>query len=145
MYKRLLDKDNKPAIEQIEEHLGSDSYNRLLRLEEHLKAHYNLAKEIRFPFGNSYGWGYKYSHKSSHLCYVFFEKGAFAVTIQIGEKQVLSVENSLTDLSLKARELWANRYPCGENGGWIHYRVLNDEDLADIYKFIYAKKKPLGV
>ncbi len=139
MYERLLDKDNKPTIEQVEKYLGSGSCKRLLSLEEHLQTHYHLTKEIRFPFRNSYGWGNKYSHKSSHLCYVFFEKGVFTVTIQIGDKQVHLVENNLNDLSIKARELWANRYPCGENGGWIHYRVMRDEDLSDIYSEPFSK------
>ena len=143
MYERLLDKDNEPTMEQVEEYLGSESYKRLLSLEKHLQTQYHLTKEIRFPFGNSYGWGYKYSHKSSHLCYAFFEKGAFTITIQSGDKQVHSIENALSGLSHKAQELWTNRYPCGENGGWIHYRVMSDEELTDIYSFIHAKKKPV--
>jgi hypothetical protein len=142
MYERLLDKNNEPTIEQVEDYLGSESYNRLLSMEDHLQTHYHLTKEIRFPFGNSYGWGYKYSHKYSHLCYAFFEKGAFTVTVQIGDKQVHILERDLNDLSHKARELWDNRYPCGENGGWVHCRVTSDEALTDIYRFIQARKKP---
>ncbi len=143
MYERLLDKDNEPSIEQIKEYLGDDSYKRLLRLENYLQEQYHLSKEQRFPFGNSYGWGYKYSHKATHLCYAFFEKGAFTVTLQIGDKQVHLVEDMLTSLSSKAQELWDNRYPCGERGGWVHYRVLDDNELKDIYRLIGAKKKPI--
>ena len=142
MYERMLDKGNEPTAEQIMEYLDNESYARLLSLEEYLRAHYLLSKELRFPFGNNYGWGYKFSHKSTHLCYAFFEKGAFAVTLQIGDKQVHLVESVMSDLSPKAQELWANRYPCGERGGWIHYRVLDDTDLIDVYKLIGAKKKP---
>jgi len=138
----MLDKGNEPTAEQIMEYLDNESYARLLSLEEYLRAHYLLSKELRFPFGNNYGWGYKFSHKSTHLCYAFFEKGAFAVTLQIGDKQVHLVESVMSDLSPKAQELWANRYPCGERGGWIHYRVLDDTDLIDVYKLIGAKKKP---
>ena len=140
MYERLLDKNSEPTPEQIREYLGGESNNRLTELEEYLQGHYSLTKEQRFPFGSSYGWGYKYSHKSAHLCYAFFEAGAFTVTIQIGDKQVSAVEDMLVSLSHKARELWANRYPCGEHGGWVHYRVTKNEDLSDIYKFINAKK-----
>ena len=145
MYERLLDKNNEPTLEHVKEYLGEDSIKRLLSLESYLQTHYHLLKEIRFPFGNSYGWGYKYSHNYSHLCYAFFEKGAFTVTIQIGDKRVHLVENGLSDLSPKARELWKNRYPCGNNGGWVHYRILNDGELNDIYKFMSAKKKPIRV
>jgi len=142
MYERLLDKNNEPALKQVKAHMGSKSYKRLLVFEEYLQGHYQVSKEMRFPFGNNYGWGYKYSHKSTHLCYAFFEKAAFTVTIQIGDKQVHLVEDLINDLSPKAKELWTNRYPCGEHGGWIHYRVLNDEELSDVYMLIGAKKKP---
>lgn len=144
MYERLLDKSNEPAHGQVKEHLGEDSMKRLLSLEDYLQTHYHLSKEICFPFGNSYGWGYRYSHKSSRLCYAFFEKGAFTVTIQIGDKQVNLVESCFSEMSLKSQELWKNRYPCGNNGGWIHYRILSDNDLNDVYKFIGAKKKPIA-
>jgi len=142
MYERILDKAIEPNFKQIKECLGSQGYKNLSTLEEYLQTHYQLSKEIRFPFGNSYGWGYKYSHKSTHLCYAFFENEAFTVTIQIGDKQVHLVENALNSLSPKAQELWANRYPCGDNGGWIHFRVLCEKELTDVYKLINAKKKP---
>lgn len=142
MHERLLDKNSMPTPEYVAEYLSGNSFSQLLSLEEYLQAHYQLSKEMRFPFGSSYGWGYKYSHRSTHLCYAFLEKGAFTVTIQIGDKQAHLIDNILEVLSHKAQELWADRYPCGENGGWIHYRVFNEEDLNDIYKFIGAKKKP---
>lgn len=143
MYERMLDKNSKPADIQIQEYLGCQSYGRLTVMEEYLSTHYQLVKEIKFPFGSSYGWGYKYSHKSSHLCYVFFEKGAFTVTIQIGDKQAQLVEDVLPSLLPKTQILWKGRYPCGEHGGWIHYRVLEDEELSDIFKLINIRKKSI--
>lgn len=143
MYERLLDKNNEPSLEYIKKYVGSESYERLLKFEDYLRANYHLFREIRFPFGNNYGWSYKYSHKSTHLCYVFFENGAFTVTIQVGDKQVHLVEDTLFSLSQKAKELWETRYPCGNHGGWVHFRVLNDEDMLDVLKLVIAKKKPL--
>jgi len=142
MYERLLDKNTEPTAEQVKDHLGGESFRRLLALEEYLQARYQWTKAMRFPFGNSYGWGYKYGHKAAHLCYAFFEAGAFTVTIQIGDRQAPLLEEAIGGLSPKARALWADRYPCGDHGGWVHYRVLGDEDLADIYRFIQIKKKP---
>ena len=74
MYERMLDKSNKPCLSQIIEYIGKDGYARLCKLETYLKTQYNLSRELRFPFGNNYGWGYKYSHKSFHLFYAFFER-----------------------------------------------------------------------
>jgi len=138
MYERLTDKTNQPTAEEVEKYLG-DSYPRLLKLEEFLRARYRLSKEMRFPFGKNYGWGYKYSDKSAHLCHAFFEKGAFTATLQIGVADIPA-------LSAKGEGLWANRYPCGHHGGgWVHYQVLAEEDLSDIFILIETKKKPGNV
>jgi len=141
MYERLLDKNASPSEDFIRKYLGVESYHNLLELEKYLNAHYDLKKEIKFPFGNSYGWGYKYSHKSSHLCYAFFESGAFTITLQLGDPCVAAVNKILPALSAKANELWKNRYRCGKQGGWIHYRVISADELNDIFSLIAAKKK----
>lgn len=143
MYERMLDKNREPRAEEIKEYIGEASWERLQCLEGRLVPYYQLSKQIRFPFGNRYGWCYKFNHKSAHLFHVFFEKGAFTVTIQIGDKQADNIESRLASLSEKARELWKNRYPCGDNGGWIHYRVLEDGDLEDVVNFIFTKRAPV--
>lgn len=143
MFERLLDKNNEPTDDFIEEYLG-ESYRDILRFEKMLGDHYDLKKEMKFPFGSSYGWGYKYSHKSSHLCYAFFESGAFTVTLQLGDSCVQAVEKILPSLSDGAKELWKNRYPCGKQGGWIHYRVTKTDDLNDVFELIKTKKKPIN-
>ena len=141
MYERLLDKNNPPASDFIREFVGAKSYALLLQFEDFLNNNYHLSKETKFPFGKNYGWGYKYSHKSSHLCYVFFESGAFTVTLQLGDKYVSRTEQILSGLSQKAKELWQTRYPCGKQGGWIHYRVMNTDELHDVLEFVKVKKK----
>lgn len=76
------------------------------------------------------------------IYFMLFEKGAFTVLIQIGDKQVPAVEKTLVSLTPKAKELWVTRYTCGNNGGWIKYRILEDADLLDIIQYIRAKKSP---
>lgn len=141
MYERLLDKNQPPSPGFIKDYIGIESYKIMLQFEDFLNSKYHLTKELRFPFGNSYGWGYKYSHKSSHICYAFFELGAFTVTLQLGDNFISKIEQIESRLSSKGKELWNNRYPCGTQGGWIHYRVL-ENDLNDIFEFIKVKKKP---
>ncbi len=142
MNERLLDKGVVPDEVTIREHLGEESCKRLADLENHLYEFYQLTRVLRFPFGNNYGWGYKYSHKSSHLCYAFFEKDSFTVMIQIGDKQVPLLESQLSSLLQKTQDLWENRYPCGERGGWIHYKVLTDDEMTDVIKLLAIRKKP---
>ena len=143
MYERLLNKNVVPVEAAIQEHLGQQGYKRLLTFENMLKTNYSLVRELKFPFGNNYGWSYKYSHKLIHLCYAFFEKEAFLVMLQIGDKHVSLLENQSASLSHKTLELWKNRYRCGERGGWIHYRVLTDDELTDVIKLLTIKKSPI--
>ncbi|WMJ87170.1 DUF3788 domain-containing protein [Anaerocolumna sp. MB42-C2] len=145
MYERLLNKMDTPSPEYIKSYIGINSSSILDQFEDFLNTNYQLTKELKFPFGNNYGWGYKYSHKSSHICYAFFEAGAFTVTIQIGDKSVSEVEEILPSLSAKAQQLWNNRYPCGTQGGWIHYRIVDTNDLNDIIEFVKVKKKPVSI
>jgi hypothetical protein len=77
------------------------------------------------------------------LCYVFFEKDAFTVMFQIGDKQVPQLESQLSSLLQKTNDVWESRYPCGEHGGWVHYRVLTDDEVADVMKLLAIKKKTL--
>lgn len=142
MYERLLDKNTMPDEAIIREYLGEESRKRLAAMESRLHETYQLSRELKFPFGNHYGWGYKFSHKSNHLCYAFFEKGAFTVMLQIGDKQVSLLESHLPALLQKTQDLWENRYPCGERGGWVHYRVLSDDELTDVIKLLTIKKMP---
>lgn len=142
MYKRLLDKNDSPEEDFIRDYIGEDAYALLQRFEEFLNGHYDIHRELKFPFGNQYGWGYKYSHKTSHLCYVFFESGAVTVTLQLGDNCAAKVKETLPNLSLKANELWQARYACGKEGGWLHDRVLEASDLNDVFEFVKIKRKP---
>ena len=142
MYERMLDGGHRPSTLESQNTLGMKACAYLNLLETRLADLYDLRKELRFPFGNDYGWGVKYSHKAVHLVYVFFEQGAFTVMLQIGDARVPLMKESLSSWSEKARTLWENRYPCGEEGGWIRYRILEQEEIEEIIRLIMIKKAP---
>ena len=142
MYERMLDGGHRPSTLEIQNTLGMKACAYLNLLETRLADLYDLRKELRFPFGNDYGWGVKYSHKAVHLVYVFFEQGAFTVMLQIGDARVPLMKESLSSWSEMARTLWENRYPCGEEGGWIRYRILEQEEIEEIIRLIMIKKAP---
>ena len=142
MYERLLNKTTAPDEGAIAATLGQAALALLNALEHELSSRYDLRRELRFPFGKGYGWGYKYAHRSRHLCYAFFEQGAFTVTLQLGDEAVDAVEELLPALTPAIAALWANRYPCGERGGWIHARVTDTTALADIIALLAVKLPP---
>lgn len=142
MYERMLNKSKEPSITEIYEYIGESSFLLLNTFEETMKQRYDLKRDLKFPFGNNYGWGYKYSHKTKHLCYVFFEKNAITIQLQIGGNLVQKLEKVLPECLQKTKDYWNNRYPCSE-GGWIHYRVLNGEELNDVIRLLAIKQKPI--
>jgi len=142
MYERMIDKSVQPEINDIERYIGLNGCRYLQFLEDALMKRYNIQREIRFPFGNTYGWGYKCSHKTKHLCYLFFEKDAITITLQIGDREVPLLNQMLPTFSSKTQSLWEHRYRCGENGGWVHVRILSEDDLDDAIKLIEIRKKP---
>ena len=143
MYERLLDRTNKSTNEFIKNYLGTQSYELLMSFEKFLNNNYQLTRMLNFPFGNEYGWGYKYSHKKAHICYVFFESGAFSVQLQLGDKLVSKVKEILPNLLPKTQEYWQSRYPCGDEGGWIEYQILDEMELRDVVELVKVKKKPI--
>lgn len=142
---RLTKKDDPPTEESIRLFMGDEAWKRLLRFEAMLQDRYDLNREMKFPFGRSDGWGFRYAHKKSLLLYVFFEKGGFCCTISINDKGAPKVENMKNDLLPVIQTLWTNRYPCGKNGGWIHHSVESDDVLPDLIRLISVKVRPKKV
>lgn len=70
---------------------------------------------------------------------MFFERNSFTVTITIGKNELQRLYQELNNMLPKTKELWKNRYPCGD-GGWIHYRLEDNNELLDIQKLICIKK-----
>ena len=139
---RMTEKAHTPPEELIQLFMGEDAWARLKRFEELLGELYDLNSEIRFPFGNEYGWGFRYAHKKSLLCYVFFEKGGFCCTISINDAGAQKVEAMFGELHPAIQNIWRNRYACGADGGWIHHSVAGDDELPDLIRLIGVKVKP---
>ena len=144
MGNRMLDKNIIPTEKDILEFIGNDANNLLKQFEEEFNKQYYMQKELKFPFGNNYGWGYKYSHKTKHLCYVFFENGEIDVMLQISSKDNDKLDEVINAGLLLTKELWKNKYPCS-NGGWINYRPKTAEDIKEIMRLLAFKKKPVNL
>jgi hypothetical protein len=142
MYDRLTDKSISPTNDQIISHVGEKSWNRIIYLFDRLATVFSLKTELKFPFGNTYGWGYKVSHKTKHLFYLFFEKNCFTITFQIPDNELDKNSELYNTLSDEGKQYWKNRYPCGtKGGGWIHYRVTKENQLQDIGLFLKLRTK----
>lgn len=133
MYERLLDKTQKPSEDEFVLYCGkSNGY--FAMLDTFLLSE-SCTRQMRFPYGNSYGWSMKYSLKSKLICDVFAENDAFTVMIRLTNKQFDLIYDGL---EADTKENIDNKYPCGD-GGWIHYRVIDELNLKDIITIIKSK------
>jgi len=139
MYERMLNKQNIPEENEIKEHIGKKSIENIEIIKNGLEKIFEINIELKFPFGNDYGWGYKVSNKSKHLFYLFFERGSITIMLQISKIKTEKEIEKYNKLSEEGKEYWKNKYPCGENGGWIHYRVINKKQLKDISIYLSIK------
>jgi hypothetical protein len=139
MYERMLNKQEVPTFDDLIQYSGARGAL-WLALDTYMTGELRASRQIRFPYGKDYGWGVKYSVKSKHICDVFAENGAFAALFQVSDKAVATIHD---ELSAYAREIWADKYPCA-SGGWIEFRVLNEEQLRDLEKILHAKATVRG-
>lgn len=134
MYERMLDKKHEPTYEEFISHLGITKAL-FEQLDSYLSLDLETEKQLRFPYGNKYGWGMKYFIKRRHICDIFAEKDAFSVMLRLTNKQFLDVRSGVSEYT---KQFIDNKYPCGD-GGWIHYRVLSPENLQDIIVMLRLK------
>lgn len=142
MYERMLNKNVMPTVDEINNYIGKKSNELLKEFENELNNRYDIIKTLRFPYGNFYGWSFKFSHKKQHLCDLFFEKDTITIMISIPSKVSEKVSKKVESLLSKTKKLWEERYPCG-TGGWRKYQILNREELVDVPSLLEIKKKPI--
>lgn len=134
MYERMLDKHHKPTWAEFISHCG-DCQSLLEELDCFLSKELKSEKLLRFPYGNSYGWGLKYFIKSKHICDLFAEKSGFTVMLRLTNAQFEKQYHMFSDATKK---LIDEKYPCGA-GGWVHYRISAAPHMKDI-KMLLALK-----
>lgn len=133
MYTRMLQKNIRPTETEMIEYTKSRK-EFLNELVEFLKQ-YDLLNEIKFPYGNSYGWGFSYYQKKKMICILFPEDDAFSVMIRLTNENINNVYDKISEYT---KNYLDNKYPCND-GGWIHYRVLDQDNCKDI-KLILNEK-----
>lgn len=134
MYERMLNKSEVPTVDTMTAYCGGTAAL-FTELNEWLSAEYSTTQTVVFPYGNSYGWGISHKRKGMLICNVFPEREAFSVMLRMSDVQFASVYDELGDY---AKNYVDNKYPCN-GGGWIHYRIIDKEQLDDIQTMLAVK------
>ncbi len=132
----MLDKSTQPTIEEMKAYCKA-AEELFLLLNDWLSEAFATEQTIVFPYGYHYGWGIAYKKKKKLICNVFPEDGAFCVMLRLNNAEWESLYGNVSDYM---KEYIDNKYPCSE-GGWIHYRVRNQSDMADIKKALGLRCK----
>ena len=135
MYERMLNKQEVPTFQEMLIYCGTMG-EPWRKLDQTLTEDFNFESLIRFPYGKSYGWSKKYFIKKKHICDIFAEKEAFYILVRLADQEVQPI---LSGLSAYAKEVFDNRYPCGE-GGWLNYRVTEEAQIPDLLRLLEIKK-----
>ena len=101
MYERMLDKQNKPAFDDMAAYCGK-GMELFIRINEWLSDTCSTVQEITFPYGNKYGWAVAHRKKKKLICNVFAENGAFTVMIRLSNAQF----HLATAAPRAARSIW---------------------------------------
>ena len=112
MYERMLDKQNKPAFDDMAAYCGK-GMELFIRINEWLSDTCGTVQEITFPYGNKYGWAVAHRKKKKLICNVFAENGAFTVMIRLSNAQFHLVYDQVEK---ETQECIDNKYPCGDGG-----------------------------
>ena len=70
MYERLLEKTISPTFDDLIAYSVGGSIL-WVELDEYTRETLSAQRQIRFPYGNKYGWNCKYSIKNKHICDIF--------------------------------------------------------------------------
>lgn len=134
MYERMLNKSVVPTVEEMTEYCGDNS-ELFHAINDWLTDTFGTEQKVVFPYGNSYGWGIGHYKKKKLICNIFAEAGAFTVMIRMTDKQYQAIYN---DVKKYTKDYIDNKYPCND-GGWIHFRVVEKEHYEDILKLLEIK------
>jgi len=135
----FADKTHQPIDAEICEAIGS-LYPTWQVLLQWIRGQYTAHEEFKFLYGKSYGWGLKFTVKSSLLTALYPGNGNFTVQIILKPEAIEAVQGmKLGKNSVQAIKR-ANPYP---EGRWLFIPVESQADLEDIQHLITLRaEKP---
>lgn len=134
MYERMLDKSCVPTVEDMQVYCGTNGAG-FAELNAFVGDVFATEQKIKFPYGNSYGWCVAHYVGKKLICNVFAEREAFTVMLRLTNRQF---DAAYTDVSAETQQRIDHKYPCGD-GGWLHYRVTNEEQMRDVQTLLKCK------
>ncbi|MDP4109955.1 MAG: DUF3788 domain-containing protein [Bacillota bacterium] len=128
----------KPAMEQIEEYIGSPLWR---ELGVFVETTYEVRPQVEYSLcSGARGWNVKYKKSSRALCTLYPNTGFFTCLICIGVKEANEAELVLTGCCAYTRELYMKTQAF--NGTrWLMIDVTSREILEDVKRLLWVRVK----
>ena len=128
MYERMLDKNNKPTIEMMNEYCKETTIL-FIELNKWLSSKYDTVQSIAFL---NYGWSVSHKRKGKLICNIFPENGSFTIMLRLSNSLLSLAYDQVGDKCID------NICLCNDDG-WVCFHVTNNQQLVDIKTILSIK------
>lgn len=128
----FTDKARQPTDAEIAAAIG-DKMPLWEALIRHLRETYAVQEDVKFLYGQKYGWARRFRVKSQALTALFPAEGSFAAQANLSEAAIARAQQEgLGENALRAISR-AQPYP---EGRWLFVTVESEADLRDAQRLI---------
>ncbi len=107
---------------------------------QHLREAYRVEEDLKFMYGEKYGWALRFRRRGRLLTALYPASGAFVVQVILGGAALEQAQRS--DLGQNARRALAAAKPYPE-GKWLFIRVESQTDSDDARQLVALKHPAL--
>lgn len=131
----FTDKHVEPTTAEVLEVLGParEEWDALRR---HLRETYRVQEDLKFMYGEKYGWTLRFRRRGRLLTALYPASGGFVVQVILGGAALEQAQASA--LGENARQAMERAHPYPE-GRWLFVRVESERDLEDVRLLIALK------
>ncbi len=131
----FADKQHAPTAAEILDVLGplAEAWSAFGR---HVHAAYRVQEDLKFMYGQKYGWALRFRRGGRLLTAAYPASGAFVVQVILGGAALEQAQRS--ELGSHARQAIEAAHPYPE-GRWLFVRVESQTDSADARRLVALK------
>ncbi len=136
----FADKQREPTALEILDVLGpaADAW---AAFGQHLRGAYRVQEDLKFMYGQKYGWGLRFRQGGRLLTALYPASGAFIVQVILGGAALEQAQRS--ELGRNARQALEAAHPYPE-GRWLFVRVESHADVEDVRSLVALKHAALA-
>jgi hypothetical protein len=131
----FTDRNHPPTESEIGEAIGP-MLPAWQMLAQHIRERYLPEGNLKFLYGKSYGWAWRFRVKGKLLTALYPTKSGFTVQIILSPPAIEQAERMKLGKNVRQAIADANPYP---EGRWLFIRVESSGDVRDVQRLFALK------